>query len=113
LLVLVSCTNGLVIFNFKNKNMRNFISNWDWDDSWLSLAWAIAALGIVFTFTFFYADKQVRFYYLDEVNGRMAIVPDIDWACDSDFGTVLDRAVTYDQAIEMVNKLNAGLKPAK
>ena len=93
--------------------MRNLFDDWEWDDSWLSLAWIIAAFLVVFTFIFFAADKRVRYYYLDEVNGRMAIVPDINWACDGDFATVLDRDVTYDQAIELVNKLNEGLKSAK
>ena len=91
--------------------MNNF--NFDWDDVWQSLAiFGVAAamilLGMVLT-----ADKQVRYYYLDSSSGSLRIVPDIDWCDDSSHSIQLDRSITYEEALNMISRMNKELKENK
>ena len=58
------------------------------------------------------ADHKVRYYYLTTYVTTGAstprIIADIDWQADESI--YLDRSITYQQAIQMVDSLNATLK---
>jgi len=54
-------------------------------------------------------DHLVRYYYIAgyQSNGSVQIKADIDW--DEDKTLTLDRSVTYEEAIEIVTKMNKAL----
>lgn len=89
------------------------MSNWDWDDLW-QLFLLLAAIGLsVIIGMFIFTDKQIRYYYLSDKDGKMRIIPDIDWCEDSSYGIDLQRNVTYEEALQMVSQMNAELKENK
>jgi hypothetical protein len=58
------------------------------------------------------ADHQVRFYYLSSgSDNNFVIRGDANW--DEDFKVPLDRSVTIDQAIILVNEMNESLHQLK
>ena len=92
--------------------MRNF----DWDDFWSAFINFVIALSII-TFTVitvkaFTADHKIRGYYLNSTSNTSGpsprIIVDIDWQGDESI--YLDKDVTFQQAIQMVDSLNATLK---
>lgn len=91
--------------------MNNF--NFDWDDVWQSLAIFGVAAGMILLGMVLTADKQIRYYYLDSSGGELKIVPDIDWCDDSSHAIQLDRNISYDEALNMVNRMNNELKEIK
>lgn len=93
--------------------MRNWLNTWDWEDSWnIVLLLAVIGLSIVIGM-FIFTDKQIRYYYLSDKDGKMRIIPDIDWCEDSSYGIDLQRNVTYEEALQMVSQMNAELKENK
>lgn len=89
--------------------LNNF--DFDWDDVWQSIAvFAVIGAAVIIGMVIF-ADKQIRYYYLDNTSeGMLRIVPDIDWCDDSSHSIKLDRNITYDEALNMVNRMNKELK---
>ncbi len=52
---------------------------------------------------------DVEYYYLStNIDGKLSIKANIDWSGDKDLK--LDRAVSYSEAIDMVERLNKTLK---
>jgi len=83
----------------------------------LNLTWENAFMGLVFAFCGWVftmivlsttAKHDVRGYYLDEYNGKLSVRLDIDW--QEDECILLDRSITYDEAISMVERLNKTIK---
>lgn len=83
----------------------------------LRLNWENMFMGILFAFCLWlisliafssFSDKKVRGYYLHAYNGQLSIMVDIDWVSDSSIE--LDRNITYNEAIEMVERLNKTIK---
>ena len=79
----------------------------------LKLNWGNMFMGLVFAFCLWlislivfssFADKKIRGYYLHAYNSKLTIMVDIDWS--SDQSIELDRNITYNEAIEMVERLN-------
>lgn len=54
------------------------------------------------------ADHRVRSYYLGSSEGAPAIKAEINWADDQTIR--LDRTMSYEDAVKLVNSLNEGLK---
>jgi len=50
------------------------------------------------------ADRTIRNYYLSNYTGQLRIMMDIDWM--EDRGIDLDRNITMEEAIKMVEQLN-------
>jgi hypothetical protein len=79
-----------------------------WENFWQGLL-AIVAIGFIVLFAkLFTADHTIRYYYLSNYEGQLKIMKDIDWQDDGPIE--LDRSITMDSAIVLVNKLNAGIK---
>ena len=83
----------------------------------LRLNWGNMFMGLLFAFFVWlisliaftsFSDKKVRGYYLDVRNGILSIMSDIDWMEDKSIE--LDRNITYNEAIEMVERLNKTVK---
>lgn len=87
--------------------MKNVFANWNWEDTWQTIALAVVVLLIVLGAKAIVVDHIVRFYYLDEEHGSLVIKGDIPWCEDTYLR--LDRSVTYEGAIQMVDDLNRGL----
>ena len=51
---------------------------------------------------------NIEYYYLDSYEGGLRIRVSVDWSEDKKIA--LDRAVSYEDAIEMVDKLNKTVK---
>lgn len=88
------------------------MKNFDWKDD---LEYILYYLFILFTLVFFIisviailSDHSVKNYYLSNINNELTISKDINWQPDETIE--LDRSITYDQAIELINKLNESLK---
>jgi len=83
----------------------------------LNLTWENAFIGLIFAFCGWIltmivlsstANHYVRGYYLDDFNGKLSIRLDIEW--QEDGSILLDRSITYDEAISMVERLNKTIK---
>jgi len=71
---------------------------------WESLGFLSVATLIVFIFMSMFSDHKMNGYYFEADDTRLSIYLDVDWAID---GVIyLERDVTNEQAIELVNKLN-------
>jgi len=90
--------------------MRKLFEDWNWNDTITFLAILLGVVVITLSLTALCSDHSIKRYYLSGGdNGRLAICKDIDWYPDG--GSIaLDRSVTYDQAIELVKKLNETIK---
>ena len=53
-------------------------------------------------------DHSVGCYYLDQGEHQLFIKGDIDWGIDSNIP--LDRSITYDEAINIVSRMNSELE---
>lgn len=56
-------------------------------------------------------DHSIKNYYLNENENKLQIGMDINWSPDSHID--LDRTVTYDEAVLLVEKLNNNLNKNK
>ena len=85
--------------------MRKFFQNWDWEDTGFTILSIAVLLFISTIWTLVTADHKVRFYYLSGTYSETVfrIKGDIDWAEDNTI--LLDRTVTFDEALQMVEKL--------
>jgi len=73
--------------------------------AWISLLFLACVLALsIYSLT---QDHTVRYYYIDETEGRLYIKGDIDWAFDTQI--ILDRSISYSEAIELVNQMNYNL----
>lgn len=63
---------------------------------------------IVFISMSMFADHKIRSYYLAQDGDRITIYKDIDWQGDETIR--LDKIVTYQEALDMLDRLNATLK---
>lgn len=87
--------------------MKKFFENF-WDNVFnLIVAGSLITL-IVFIFMSWFADHKIRSYYLSQEGDRIKIYKDIDWQCDEVI--ILDKTVTYQEALDMMDRLNATLK---
>ena len=91
--------------------LKNFFENF-LDNIWEEMLAAIGILSLaafsVFFFIAIFSTKEIKGYYLDDTDGSLNISIDINWMPDKSIS--LDRAITYDEAIEMVERLNNTLK---
>lgn len=81
----------------------------EWKDVWELLAVLTAAAFAVFLLMFLFSHKVVEGYSLDQKsgNGVLYIEKHVDWAVD---GSVeLERSITVQQALKIVDSLNASL----
>ena len=75
---------------------------------WESLGFLAATTFLVFIFMSFFSDHKINRYYYESDSNQLSLYLDTDWQID---GVIyLQRDVTNDQAIELVNKLNKTLK---
>lgn len=88
----------------------------DWQVFWANIFYSLLAVACIVLLCLvtkaFQADHKVRYYYLISYTPTGTSIPkivaDIDWQCDETI--VLDRNITYSQAIQMVDSLNNTLK---
>lgn len=91
---------------FANLLDNLFYNFWD---KMLSLIGVLSVAAFsVFFFIAIFSDKPIRGYHLRGNDGNLKIIIDINWIPDEEIH--LDRSITYDEAIEMVQKLNNTLK---
>ena len=86
--------------------MNRFFSEWDWEDTWQMLLYAVVTFFIGLLLFAITQDHKVRYYYLDGAEGsnEVQIKGDINWA--QDVNIKIDRTITYEQAINLVDSLN-------
>lgn len=82
--------------------------NFTWENAFIGLffgfcLWLLTTIVVSST-----AKHNIRSYYLDSSNGQLKIRIDIDW--QEDKSIELDRSITYDEAISMVERLNKTIK---
>lgn len=63
---------------------------------------------LVFIFMCLFADHKIRYYYMTQTSDRITISKDIDWEIDESI--TLDKTMTYDEALDMLDRLNATIK---
>ena len=85
--------------------MKNLKLNWENMFMGLLFSFVLNLLAIITMVTF--TDKKVRSYYLVSKIGGLSIMADIDYMEDKSLE--LDRSISYNEAIEMVDKLNKSL----
>ena len=71
---------------------------------WESLGFLTAATFLTFVFMSMFSSHKVNKYYLEINEGIPCIYLDVEWSIDGMME--LDRDIAYEQAVELVNKLN-------
>jgi len=88
--------------------MRNFMVDF-WNNLWKTISSIAGVVLIVLVFISLTADHKVRSYYLHQgTASNITIYKDIDWQMDESI--VLDRTITYDEALAILERLNKTLK---
>lgn len=91
--------------------LKNFFENF-FENIWVEMFYAISVISIgtllVFFFIAIFSTKEIKGYYLSDFEGGLQIMCDIEWIPDNSIR--IDRSITYDEAINMVEKLNNTLK---
>lgn len=87
--------------------MEKFFKNF-WENSLKLIGVSALITLIVLTFMSLFADHKIRSYYLSQSYDRIIIYKDIDWQGDESI--TLDKNVTYQEALDMMDRLNATLK---
>ena len=86
--------------------MRKFNEFFE-ETAWLLLFWVLGCgLSCLFFLTIFSEHKVNGYYLTGESSTSIIIRTDIDWCID--YQLFLDRNITYDEAVNLVNKLNEG-----
>lgn len=80
----------------------------EWVDAFLFLLFSLCAAIIIFITLFVTSTKFTHQYSLGVDGKQLTITKEIDW-CEDD-NILLDRSVTYWEAIRMVDSLNKTLK---
>lgn len=80
---------------------------WDWEDTYSVCILAIGIVLAVYIFMMIFSDHRIRSYYLDTYNNKLVIRADINW--QEDQVIELDRTVSYNEAIDMIERLNKTL----
>lgn len=80
----------------------------NWEDAWLLLLYAIAISIVIVLSSCFLSKKYTKGYSLGGDESSIHIVKEVEW--DEDDKIPLDRSVTYEQAIELVERLNQTIK---
>lgn len=75
---------------------------------WESLGYLSLTTLITFVFLGMFNDHNLGKYYLGSTNGIPLICLEVDWNPDKTMK--IDRSISYDEAIELVNRLNRTLK---
>lgn len=81
-----------------------------WGDAFSFLGWLAIMCGITVTMIFIFIPKPTLRYSIgtDENRKQVSIVREIDWYADDNI--ILDRSVTYLEAVHLVDSLNKTLK---
>ena len=74
------------------------------EELWELLGFTSVVILVVFIFMSMFNSHKINKYYLEINEGIPCIYLDVEWSIDGMME--LDRDITYDQAIELVNKLN-------
>lgn len=103
------CLNGQKELKYQNKlKLTTMFKNWDWSDTWMSLLYAICIFLLLSLGMCSFHKKETKGYSLGENENHLVIVREIEWWEDDPI--LLDRSVTYWEAIRMVDSLNKTLK---
>lgn len=80
----------------------------NWENAFLSLLWALCLM-LMTAFAFFiFTDKTTKGYSLGKDNSSLTITKEIMW--DEDDQILLDRNITFSEAVRLVDSLNNTLK---
>lgn len=84
----------------------------DYDEMWTNI-WKAILVSIVISLSvlfgkFITADHQIRGYYINNYDNQLKIKADIDWQDDPSIK--LDRCISVDSAITLVERLNKTVK---
>lgn len=80
----------------------------DWWDAFLALLWLLGLCLISFVAMLCIKKKFTHQYSLGSKDGNLTITKEIDWCEDGEI--ILDRNVSYWDAIRMIDSLNKTLK---
>lgn len=84
------------------------LKNLSWEDAFFFLLWSFCGCIIVLLFAFVLANKQTKMYSLHgDSGGCLQIQKETEWSFDETI--TLDRSVTYQEAIQMIDSLNKTL----
>ena len=88
--------------------MKKLFENWDEDNTTYLFIVLFLSLLLGLFIKQITADHSIKSYYLSgNMDGSLKIMGEVNWAEDDKI--ILDRSVTYEEAIKMVNDLNATL----
>ena len=84
--------------------------NTDWGDVFLGLLFAFLITVVIMITLSFNGDKRTLRYSLSQTGStaKPAICKEINWSFDEDI--ILDREISLDSAIRLIEKLNATIK---
>lgn len=81
-----------------------------WEHAFFMLLWILASVLLTVFIMYIFSNKEVVRYTLDSKSDspQLTIVKEINWDVDSRI--MLDRNISYWEAIRIVDSLNATLK---
>ena len=93
------------------KKLKSFFGLEDHNSGlgFMILLWSFVTLLIVTLGFNIFCESELKYYYLDGQPGDLRIECYRTWGTANDGSITVDRNLTYDEAIEMVNKLNRGI----
>lgn len=93
-----------------NINNNTMFKNFEltWENAFLFLLWVGCSSLLILFISFALANKSTLKYSLSNSAGKLSITKEIDWSADEEI--ILDRTVSYEQAIKMVEDLNKTIK---
>jgi hypothetical protein len=87
--------------------MKNFMYDF-WNNLWKLIGTISGIVLIILIFISLSSDHKVRSYYLHQGSTGIMIYKDQDWQIDESIN--LDRTVSYDEALNILERLNKTIK---
>lgn len=79
-----------------------------WKNAFIFLGLASSVTMVVFLFIAMFSDHRPRSYYLCQEEGYLKIYGNCNWQFDTPIR--LDRTISYDQALTILDRLNKTIK---
>ena len=91
-------------------NNRTMFSEFElsWNGAFMFLLWISGASLLIIFMMFLVSPKTTQKYTLGTINGKISITKEMNWSIDEEIE--LDRTITYEHAIKMIDSLNKTLK---
>lgn len=85
------------------------IKELDWEDAWQAFLYVTAMCAIALLLMLCIHKKYTKQYSLGtNDNHQLTITKEVDWCIDDEI--ILDRSITYSEAVRLVDSLNKTIK---